>query len=73
MDVLSAITKMEEAESVNDSELSRRLGKSRNYMSVTRSKNSDIGASNLAKMANAMGWRLMLAKDGLNIEVTPRD
>ena len=73
MDVLDALTYMTEDAGSNDSRLSRDLGKSRNYISVTRAKGSDIGASNLAKMASVLGWKLVLKRGDVELEVTPRD
>ena len=73
MDVLDALKYMADDAGMSDSQFSRELGKSRNYIGVTRSKGSDVGSSNLAKMANSLGWRLILKRGDVEIEVSPRD
>ena len=72
MDVLDAIGKMCEIEDVSARELSRRIGKSPNYIGVTVSKGSEVGASNLAGMARALGWQLVLRKGDVSVEISPR-
>ena len=73
MDVLDAVKRVCEMEGVSGRGLSLMMGRSGNYMSATMAKGSDIGASNLARMANAMGWRLVLRKGDVEVEVSPRD
>jgi hypothetical protein len=72
MDVLDALKHAMDESGTGGRELSRKLGKSESYVGVTIAKGSDVQASNLAKMANLMGWQLMLRKGDAEIEISPR-
>ena len=62
MNSRDAIRKMMEVSGTSAAELSRRLGKSDTYVSTTLSKGSSPRAENLAAMAEAMGFELVLKR-----------
>lgn len=72
MDITDCTKEMLKRSGIRQSELSRRLGKSRSYVATTLNKRADIGASNAAKMAELMGYRLSFRRGKEEIEVTPR-
>ena len=69
MDTTSAIVAMLERSGMSKYALSKRMGKSANYIANTVSAGADVSAGNLAKMAHIMGYRLCLVGDGDVIEV----
>lgn len=75
MDVLDCIRKMIEGSGKSARQVSRELGRSPNYLSATFSGHSDVGASNVAKVARILGWRLVLVRDEdgerEEMEITP--
>lgn len=77
MDVNSGIRKMMEASGTSARELSRRIGRSPNYVSTTLCVNGDHKAELLIEMASAMGYKLVLEGPGeriqLDIEQRPTD
>lgn len=72
MELIDAVRYMIKESGTSARSLSRELGKSPTYMAATFANDSDIGARNLAKMADAMGWRLVLEKDGAQVPIDPR-
>lgn len=76
MDILDCIRGMIEASGKSARQVSRDLGRSPNYLGATFANGSDIGASNVARVARLLGWRLVLVRgdegDRDEMEVTPR-
>lgn len=73
MDILDCIRQMIEASGKSARQVSRDLGRSPNYLGATFANGSDVGASNAARIARLLGWRLVLVCDSDEMEVTPRD
>lgn len=73
MDILDCIKQMIEASGKSARQVSRDLGRSPNYLGATFANGSDVGASNVARIARLLGWRLVLVRDSDEMEVTPRD
>jgi hypothetical protein len=76
MDILDCIRKMIEASGKSARQVSRDLGRSPNYLGATFAHGSDVGASNAARIARLLGWRLAFVRDDGDyreeLEVTPR-
>lgn len=72
MSSLDALSEMLKRSGMSKYALSKALGRSTTYISTTMQKGGDIGAENLARMAEVMGFRLVLDGKGEPIEVTPR-
>ena len=64
-----AISRMLRASGMPKSELSRRMGKVRTFVSSTISRGSTPRADTLAEMARHMGYRLVLRGHGEEIEI----
>lgn len=73
MDILDCVRYMIAESGLSTRKVSLALGRSASFLSTTLSKGSDIGASNVAKLANLLGWHLVLKKGDTEIEVTPRN
>lgn len=77
MDILDCIKQMIEASGKSARQVSRDLGRSPNYLGATFANGSDVGASNAARIARLLGWRLAFVRDDGDsrdeLEVTPRD
>ena len=77
MNVMDCIRKMIDGSGKSARQVSRELGRSPNYLSATFSGNSDVGASNVARIAKILGWRLVPVRDRDGkrdeIEITPPD
>lgn len=69
MNTLRAISRMLRASGMPKSELSRRMGKARTFVSSTISKGSTPRSDTLAEMARHMGYRLILKGHGEEIEI----
>lgn len=72
MDAIEAIQYMIKDSGANMREVSRQLGNSPNFLATEIYKNVNISASYLAQIAQILGYRLILKKDGIEIEVKPR-
>ena len=76
MDILDCIKQMVEASGRSARQVSRDLGQSPAYLSATFANGSDVGASNVARIAHLLGWHLMIVRgdgeDRKEMEVTPR-
>ena len=76
MDILDCIKKMIETSGKSARQVSRDLGRSPNYLGATFANGSDVGASNAARIARLLGWRLVFVRDDGDsrdeLEVTPR-
>lgn len=76
MDILDCIKKMIEQSDKSARQVSRDLGRSPNYLGATFANGSDVGASNAARIARLLGWRLAFVRDDGDsreeLEVTPR-
>ena len=76
MDILDCIKKMIETSGKSARQVSRDLGRSPNYLGATFANGSDVGASNAARIARLLGWRLAFVRDDGDsreeLEVTPR-
>lgn len=73
MDVLDAIKTMISESGMSMRKISSELGRAQTYLATTIGKNSDMGASNVARIANYLGWRLVLKKGDVELEISPRD
>jgi hypothetical protein len=76
MDILDCIKQMIEASGKSARQVSRDLGRSPSYLGATFTNGSDVGASNAARIARLLGWRLAFVHDDGDyreeLEVTPR-
>ncbi len=76
MDILDCIKQMIEASGKSARQVSRDLGRSPNYLGATFANGSDVGASNAARIARLLGWRMVFVRDDGDareeLEVTPR-
>lgn len=76
MDILDCIKQMIEVSGKSARQVSRDLGRSPNYLGATFANGSDVGASNAARIARLLGWRLAFVRDDGDareeLEVTPR-
>lgn len=76
MDILDCIKRMIEGSGKSARQVSRDLGRSPNYLGATFANGSDVGASNAARIARLLGWRLVFVRDNGDsreeMEVTPR-
>lgn len=72
MDILDCIKHMIADSGQSARQVSQALDRSPNFLGTTFSKKSDVGASNVAKIANLLGWHLVLKKGDIEMEVTPR-
>lgn len=72
MDVTDAIRKIIESSGRSARSVSIEMGRAPTYLATTLGKGSDVGAANLAKIAGAVGWRLVLERDGEEIEIDKR-
>ena len=76
MDIVDCIKRMIDGSGRSARQVSRDLGRSPNYISATYANNSDVGASNSARIARMLGWRLVFVReeDGKReeLEVDPR-
>lgn len=71
METADAIEKMIETTGTSKYALSKRLDRAKNYIQNTLTRRTDVSAGNLARIAAAMGYRLVLMGPGELIEVTP--
>lgn len=71
MNVLGAIKKMIANSGKSARAVSVEMGKSPNYMGATLAKVSDIGAANVARVAKACGYELILKGHGEEIPIDP--
>lgn len=69
MKTLDAIQRMLRTSKMPKSELSRRMGRARTFVSSTISKNSTPRADTLAEMARHMGYALVLRGHGEEIDI----
>ena len=72
MDIIECAKRMIASSGKSARQVSRDLGKSPNYMAATFANRSDMSASNVARVAKLLGWRLVFRKDDIEMEVTPR-
>ena len=76
MDIIDCIKRMVEGSGKSARQVSRDLGRASTYLGTTITHKADVGASNVARIANLLGWRLVLVrdKDGKceEMEVSPR-
>lgn len=76
MDIVDCIKRMTEGSGKSARQVSRDLGRSPNYLGATFANGSDVGASNAARIARMLGWRLVFVRerDGKReeMEVDPR-
>ena len=59
----AAITRIADVSGISRSEIGRRLGHATNYIPMIFSKQSDVSAMTLAKIARVCGYQLMLVND----------
>lgn len=69
MDTIAALQEMLKRSGMSKYRLSKELDKHPTYISTTIGKHSAISAENLAKMAQIMGFRLILDGMGDPIEI----
>lgn len=69
MDAKEAVRRMVEASGRSASDVSRSIGKSRNYIGVLIAQGSDPRTRNLARIAHECGYRLVLRNDETNDEL----
>lgn len=69
MDACDALREMLARSGVSMYALSKALGKSPGYIAAVLRHGGDIGAGNLARMAEVMGFRLVLDGSGGPIEI----
>ena len=72
MDILECIKHMVDESGISARQVSRDLGRSPNYLGATFANGSDVGASNAAKIAKVLGWKMVFKKGNEELEVTPR-
>lgn len=72
MDILDCIKHMIADSGYSARQVSRMLDRSPNFLGSTFVNRSDVGASHTAKIANLLGWHLVLKKGDIEMEVTPR-
>lgn len=72
MDILECIKSMIEQSDKSARQVSRELGRSATYLGATFANGSDVGASNAAKIAKVLGWKMVFKKGNEELEVTPR-
>ena len=76
MDILECIKHMVDESGKSARQVSRDLGRSPNYLGATFANGSDVGASNAARIARLLGWRLAFVRDDGDsreeLEVAPR-
>lgn len=72
MDVIECVKYMTADSGQSVRRVSQLLDRSPNFLGTTFSKRSDIGSSNVARIANLLGWRLVLKKGDVEVEVAPR-
>lgn len=72
MDILDCIKHMIADSGYSARQVSRMLDRSPNFLGSTFVNGSDVGASHTAKIANLLGWHLVLKKGDMEMEVTPR-
>lgn len=66
-----ALRAMLKASGTSGRQLSAELGKSPGYVGSLLNQGGDFGTENLARMARAMGYALVLRGDGHEVEVAP--
>lgn len=71
MRTTDCIRHMIEASGTSYRKVSAALGKSPGYIGATITNGADVSAGNLAKIAGAMGYELVLRSDGDEIKVDP--
>ena len=69
MDAPMALDEMLRRRGMSRYALSKKLGKSPNYAQNIIGRGTDVSSANLARMAHAMGFRLVLVGDGEPIEI----
>lgn len=73
---MDCIKQMIEASGKSARQVSHDLGRSPNYLGATFANGSDVGASNAARIARLLGWRMVFVRDDGDareeLEVTPR-
>lgn len=62
-----------ESSGLTPTELSRRLGKSRSYISSFFTHDRSLRAETLSRIAHECGFRLVLERDGSKVEVYSED
>ena len=72
MDVIEVIKAMLRGSGKSARQLSRDLGRSPNYRGSTIANNADVGTSNLAKMAEAMGYTVTVSGHDDVFVIDPR-
>lgn len=70
---MDCLKHMLEASMVNRAELSRRMGKSRSYISSTLQHTNDLKTSTLVELANAMGYTVQVVGHGETITLKPKE
>mgnify|MGYP003596574047 CR=1 FL=1 len=70
MDAISAVKSMSETSGVGPSEISRRLGRSRAFVSVALSRDVDLHTSTLVHIARVCGYRVQLVGHGETLDIT---
>lgn len=69
MDTKEAIKRMLDSSGMSAREASKRLGKSPNYLSATLAHGGNVTTANLARIASALGWTLVLARGDERMEI----
>lgn len=72
MDVLDCIKYMISESGQSVRKVSILLGRSPTYLGTTFGKKSDIGASNAARIARLLGWKLVFKRGDEELEVSDR-
>lgn len=76
MDIIDCIKRMIEDSGKSARQVSRDLGRTPTYLGTTITHKADVGASNVARIAKLLGWRLVLVRDTNGrreeMEVSPR-
>lgn len=71
MDARKIIESMMAESGTSASALSLAMGRAPGYVSATLCRNSTPKLDTFAEMAEAMGYRLLLEKDGRVLQITP--
>jgi len=72
MNAIEAVKHIASESGLSWRKISSELGHAPTYLASTFRKSSDMGASNVAKLANLLGWKLILKKGTEEIEISPR-
>lgn len=70
MDVTDCIRRMVGSSGRSARQLSRDMGRAPTWLATVVSRGTDTGASRLAMIARACGWRLVLRSDADEMEVS---